>query len=119
MTVTRDIFDNRDMMHMHGWSDGGGTYGAVVELMPNDEARVTLLSDTVETFTARKISPIPLGALNEIWTEHQSAEDFAGTYASELESAGFTIDGVTRDDYVIVSHGLMFAVRMFGAPEDN
>lgn len=117
MTVHMNVWGTRPTMHMHAWADGGGSYGSVIELFGDDvNARVTLIGDTVDTYPARRIDA-DADTIRNMTEEFAMTEDYAGSYASDFPDAA--IYSLTDDDYVIVSHGIMFALNMFGTTEDN
>lgn len=111
MTTHTNVRGTRDTMHMHAWADGGGSYAAVVELHPDDAARVTLIGDTVDTYPAT-ILPADERVITYLAAEYANTADYAGAFASDIPG---TVSGANmRDDYLIVSHGLLIAVHMFG-----
>lgn len=112
MTTHANVWGTRDTMHMHAWADGGGSYAAIVELYDHSaEARVTLISDTVETYAA-ELYVMPSAVRAFIAREYSLAGDYAGVLYSDL-AADYHLPGLTAGHYVIVSHGIAYALRMF------
>lgn len=120
MTVIRDITGTRDAMHSHAWSDGGGSYGTTIELAHDGTPfRVTLIGDTVETFTTARVVSFAPDIVDAFTREYAMTGDYAGAYAVDARETTGEMPGIDRDDYVIVSHGIVYAVQMFGDDRDD
>lgn len=122
MTTHANVWGTRDTMHTHAWADGGGSYATVIELDAHGIPwRVTLIGDAVDTYTDGRRLNVSADVVAAFTAEYAMTGDYAGAYAVDASEiiGEMTMPGASEDDYVMVSHGIMYAVRMFGAPEDN